>query len=231
MTRWLVLILCAAGATAPGCGPTRAASSKTTTSKPKKHQPSAPKKLDLKPVEVKADEFASIEAALTELDRVQELPNAEERNRGEIRVQTWLAMQRDKAAPLIIARVKDPQQDIARRITACRILGKLGPSGTDTLIAVATHDDSSQLRRKAVETLGLIKPAEKKTIDALIALLDDANTQVQWQVIDALIKIGQSAKGAASKLNELRQTHADESIRVSAGEALKKVDPRKTFVD
>jgi HEAT repeat protein len=99
------------------------------------------------------------------------------------------------------------------------------------LIAVAAKDNSSQLRRKAIETLGLVKPAESKSINALIALLDDADSQVQWQVIDALIKIGEPAKGAASKLSELRQNHADESIRVSAGEALKKVDPRKTFVD
>ena len=228
MSRWLSFLLVGTTLVAAGCGPTRTA---PTANKPKKPPTSEPKKLDIKPVEVKADEFPSVEEALAELDRVQELSNAEERNRGEIRVQNWLAMQPEKAAPLIIARAIDPQQDIARRITACRILGKLGPSGTDTLIALAAKADSSQLRRKAIETLGLLKPAEMKSISALITLLDDSDTQVQWQAIDALIKIGEPAKGAASKLNELRQNHADESIRVSAGEALKKVDPRKTFVD
>lgn len=215
-----------------GCGPTRTPPAKAVENRrAKKPQASAPKKLDIKPVEVKAEEFASVQDALDELDRVPQLPSADERNRGGIRVQTWLAMQQEKAAPLIIARVSDPQQDIARRIVACRILGKLGPSGTDTLIAVASKNESSQLRRKAIETLGLMKPVEKKSIDALIALLDDADTQVQWHVIDALIKIGEPARGAAGKLNELRQNHADESIRVAAGEALEKIEPRKTLVD
>jgi HEAT repeat protein len=229
MLRLLAVVLIVA---AVGCGPTRTPPTKTAENRqPQKPQASEPKKLDIKPVEVQADEFASVQEALDELDRVPQLTSAEERNRGEIRVQTWLAMQQEKAAPLLIGRVSDPQQDIARRIIACRILGKLGPSGTDTLIATAAKDESSQLRRKAIETLGLMKPVETKAIDALIALLDDADTQVQWQVIDALIKIGEPARGAAGKLNELRQNHADESIRVAAGEALEKVEPRKTLVD
>lgn len=231
MLRSLAILLAAALVAAMGCRPMRTPPVTTAENQLKKPKANESKKVDVKPVEVKADEFASVEDALAELDHVQQLPNIDEHNRGEIRVQNWLAMQQEKASPLIIARVKDPQQDIGRRITACRILGKLGPSGTDTLIVVAANDESSQLRRKAIETLGLIKPAETKSINALIALLDDADTQVQWQVIDALIKIGEPAKGAASKLNDLRQNHADESIRVSAGEALKKVDPRRTLVD
>lgn len=228
MTRLMILAMMAAALTTFGCGPTRTAPVKPAAAKPQKAEP---KKLDIKPVEVKADEFASVEAALTELDRVLEMPDGEERNRAEIRAQNWLAMQQAAAVPLVAQRASNTEQSLARRITACRILGKLGPGGLDTLIALAAKDDSSQLRRKAIESLGLMKPAEQRTIETLIAQLDDADTQVQWQTIDALIKIGEPAKAAASKLRELRQNHADESIRVSAGEALKKVDPRQTFVD
>jgi HEAT repeat protein len=227
MKRWITLVLVPALAIA-GCGGTRTTPTKVAGKKPERTEP---KKLDIKPVEVKADEFATAEDALSELDRVLEMPDGEDRNRAEIRVQTWLAMQGEAAVPLVAERASNAQQSMARRITACRILGKLGPGGVDTLIALAAKEDSSQLRRKAIETLGVMKPAEKRTIDALIAQLDDADTQVQWQTIDALIKIGEPAKAAASKLSELRQTHVDESVRVSAGEALKKVDPRKTFVD
>jgi HEAT repeat protein len=226
--RWIALVLIAGALAISGCGPTRATPAKTVANKRKK---SEPKKLDIKPVEVKADEFSSVEEALTELDRVLEMPDGDDRNRAEIRAQNWLAMQGSAAVPLVAERASDADQSIARRITACRILGKLGPGGVDTLVALAGKDDSSQLRRKAIETLGVMKPVEKRSIDALIEQLDDADTQVQWQTIDALIKIGEPAKAAASKLSELRQSHADESIRVSAGEALKKVDPRKTFVD
>jgi HEAT repeat protein len=214
-----------------GCGPTRTPPANTADSKPKKPKVSEPKKLDIKPVEVKADEFASVEEALTELDRVLEMPAGEARNRAEIRAQAWLAMQGAAAVPLVAQRASDTQQSLAVRITACRILGKLGPGGVDTLTALAAEDDSNQLRRKAIETLGMMKPVEQRAIAALIARLDDSDTQVQWQAIDALIKIGEPAKAAAGKLNELRQSHADESIRVSAGEALKKVDPRTTFAD
>jgi HEAT repeat protein len=230
MKTWLVLG--AAVLILTGCGGgTTAPQKPATTKKPKKTEKAEPKKLDIKPVEVKADEFPSVEAALTELDKVLQMPDGEERNRAEIRVQMWLALQQDKAVPLVAARAADPQQSVPVRITACRILGKLGPTGVDTLLQLAGKGDSNQLRRKAIETLGGMKPPEKKTIEELISLLDDTDTQVQWQVIDALIKIGQPAKAASAKLNELRKEHADEQIRVSAGEALKKVDPRKTFVD
>jgi HEAT repeat protein len=228
MMRWVPLVLFAVALATLGCSGAPTAPAKTAAKKPKK---SEPKKLDIQPVEVKADEFASVEEALTELDRVLEMPDGDDRNRAEIRVQNWLAMQGGAAVPLVAQRASDAEQSIARRITACRILGKLGPGGVDTLIEIAAKGDSSQLRRKAIETLGIMRPAEKRSINALIAHLDDADTQVQWQTIDALIKIGEPAQAAASKLNELRQSHADESIRVSAGEALKKVDPRKTFVD
>jgi hypothetical protein len=130
MSRWLTFVLVAAAMAGAGCGPTQTVPATTTVRKPK--NASAPKKLEVQPVEVKVDEFVSVEAALAELDRVQELSSAEERNRGEIRVQKWLAMQQERAAPLVIAWASDPQQSIARRVAACRILGKLGPSGTDT---------------------------------------------------------------------------------------------------
>jgi HEAT repeat protein len=209
-------------------GGTTAAPSKAVA---RKSKPTEPKKLDIEPVEVKANEFASIDEALTELDRVLAMPDGEERNRAEIRVQNWLALQGEKAAPAVSARASDAQQPLASRITACRILGKLGPQGIDSLLAVATSGDSTQLRRKAIETLGNMRPADPKTISALVALLDDSDALVQWQVIDALGKFGERAKAAASKLGQLRQNHPDEKIRVSAGEALKKVDPRKTLID
>lgn len=212
-----------AGCDGPPPARTRPAAKKATKAEPKK--------LGVQPVKVQADEFASVQEALAELDGVLAMPDGAERNRAEIRVQSWLALQQDKAVPLIAQRASDTEQSIAVRITACRILGALGPGGTDTLIALASKDDSNQLRRKAIETLGAKKPPEKKSIARLIALLDDPDSQVQWQVIDALIKIGEPAKAASGKLNELRQNHADESIRVSAGEALKKVDPRQTFAD
>jgi HEAT repeat protein len=226
--RWLLVVLIAVLA---GCGGRSVATTPAPAKKAKKVEKTEPKQLDIKPVEVKADEFPSVEAALVELENVLQMPDGEERNRAEIRVQTWLAMQQDKAAGPVAAKAADGQQPIAMRITLCRILGKLGPAGLDTLIELAGKGDSLQLRRKAIETMGGMKPPDKKTIDQLIVLLDDPDTQIKWQTIDALIKIGQPAKAASKKLSDLRQNDKDESVRFSAGEALKKVDPRTTFVD
>jgi len=223
---WLLILL--AALLLAGCGGRREPEKPVATKKPKKTEP---KKLDIKPPpEIPADAFPSVDAALTELERVLQLPDGDERREGERRVQGWLKMQQEKAVPAVAAWASDSQKPLPERITACRLLSLLGPTGMDTLLQVASEGESVQLRRKAIESLGLMKP-EKKSVDKLIALLDDPDTQVKGTVIESLIRIGEPAKAASAKLNELRKTHAEEQIRVAAGQALKKVDPRRTFVD
>lgn len=223
--RWLIAAL--AVVLIAGCGDSQPEPKKTVAKKPKKPEPA---KLDIKPVEIPPDAFPSVEAALVELERVLALPDGDERKQAEIRAEGWLVLQQEKAVPAVAAWAADSQKGLPARITACRILRRLGPTGTDTLLVVASTGESVQLRRKAIESLGSMKP-EAKTVNKLIELLDDSDTQIQGQVIDSLIRIGEPAKAASKKLNELRQTHAEEQIRVAAGQALKKVDPRKTFVD
>src|SRR6185503_5809388 len=149
----------------------------------KKPEKVEPKKIDIPPVEVKPDEFPSVEAALEELKSVLQMTDDNERNRAEIRVQMWLVMQADKAVPVVAARAGDSAEDVKMRITLCRILGKLGPAGIDTLITLADKGDSSQLRRKAIETLGMMKPPETRAIDEMIVLLDEPDMQVKSQTI------------------------------------------------
>lgn len=231
MSRWLMLLLTTATLASFGCDDGAPASStKPAAKKNKKVDRPPPKQLDIKPVDVKADEFASVDAALIELERVLELSEDDERNRGEIRVQNWLALQQDKAVPLVAARAGDPEASVPMRITTCRILGKLGPAASSPLIVLTAKDEPIQLRVKATETLGLMQPSQT-TIAALVTLLDDREPKVQLEAIKGLSKIGPPAKSSAGKLSELRQRHADEGIRVAAGEALKKVDPRKALVE
>jgi HEAT repeat protein len=210
-----------------GCG--ASPPSQPTVAKP----PVAPKQSppEIKPVEVRPDEFPSIEAAFAELEKALALPDGNEQNRAVLRCQKWLALQQDKAVPITAEHASDPRQPLGMRLTACRILGLLGPAAVEPLLELADHADSTQLRRKAIETVSRMKPPAPKTIEKLIALLDDADSQIQWQVIEGLRQMGEPAKAAAAKLSQLRQEHAEEQIRVSAGEALKKVAPRKTFAD
>jgi len=232
MTSWFALApFLVASLFLIGCGETPPVSPKRKPAA----QPTASRDVDplieTKPVEVFADEFPSVEAALTELQRATELPDGEEQNRAILRCQMWLALKPEETVPFVAQRAADPRQSLAMRIHACRILGGLGPTAIDPLLAIAEKADSSQLRRKALESLGRLKPHEPQPIQRLIALLDDADPQVQWQTIATLQQIGEPAQAAAEKLQHLRQKHPDEHIRVSAGEALKKVDPRRTLVD
>lgn len=184
-----------------------------------------------KPVEVKADEFASVEVAFMELEKALALPDGDEQNRAVLRCQKWLALQQQKAVPITAERASEPRQPLGMRLTACRILGQLGPAAVEPLLTLADDADVNQLRRKAIETVSRMRPPDPRTIDKLIVLLNDSDSQIQWQAIDGLRQIGEPAKAAAEKLSQLRQTHPEEQIRVSAGEALKKVAPRKTFAD
>jgi HEAT repeat protein len=209
-----------------GCGSapeTKAAPPKKKTKK------SEPVKLDIKPVEVSAGEFPSVAAALEELERVLKMPDGEDRNRAEIRVQKWLVLQGDKAVPEVAAKATSKSESLETRITTCRILGKLGPAAEKPLMTIIDEAESNQLRRKAIQTLGSLEKPTPAIIDKLIALLDDKDTQALQYAIDALKAIGPPAKAAAGKLSDLRQKHSEEQIRVAAGEALKKVEPRKTL--
>jgi HEAT repeat protein len=229
---WPVVVVCVGLLSGGlGCG-SRALPPQPAAAKPKKVSASpAPQPAAAKPVTVTVDEFSSIEAAWSELERSLALPEGDAQKRAILRCQQWLALQQDRAVPLTAQRATETEQSLAVRLTACRILGLLGPAADEPLLDVARTGEASQLRRKAIETLGRKKPVAPPTVDGLIALLDDGDAQVQWQAIDALQAIGGPAQGAAERLNALRRDHAEEQIRVSAGEALKKVAPRRSFVD
>ncbi len=214
-----------------GCGggeSDTSAAQKNTAKPTKKSKPKPP--VEIAVITVKADEFPSIEAALEALAANFQAPEGQARKDQEVRVQKWLVMQGAAAVPAVAGKAGDAAESLEMRITTCRILGQLGTTAVDPLIEIAHSDAPTLLRRKAIESLGVMQ-ADRKVIDALIELLDDSDSLIQWQAIDGLKKFGPAAKAAAPKLAQLRKDGAEESVRVSAGEVLKIIDPRATFVD
>ncbi len=116
----------------------------------------------------------------------------------------------------------------------CSTLSQLGPDAAPHLIKVLSSDKLA-LRKRAADQLGFIKPTTPKVIDTLIALLDDKEHDVRLYAIKSLDTIGEPANKATPKLqsilNSLDDKRDSETLRSAAKEALKSVDPRKTFVN
>jgi len=210
-----------------GCGATPTAkkpAKKKITAKPVSTQPI----VDFPKVDQNA--YASVDDAFS---RVPPLVKSTDPNVGQelLKVETWLQQQGPTIAPQLTGKIKDANEDLAIRLTACRVISKLGAIATPTLLD-ALALEPRQLRLKATECLGRVKPADGKSIKKLIALIDDKDFDQRKIAIAALAQIGPPAKEAVPKLlSILNDTNEDETIRGNAKHALKLVDPRKGLMN
>ena len=215
-----------------GCGPT--ASGKSAKKASKK---AAPKKVEEPfvppppPPKVDQSAFASVDDAMT---KVEELVKNQDEKTGKemLIVETWLQMQGDKIAPELAAKIKDTAGPLPTRITACRVLMKLGPTSATPVLMEATGSEPRELRVKAIECLGRLKPTSKEIVDKVIALIDDPDFEQRKAALGALAAIGKPAGKAKDRLVAiLNDTKEDETIRSLAKKALKEVDPRKGLMN
>lgn len=84
-------------------------------------------------------------------------------------------------------------------------------------------DPDEDVRAAAAESLGLIGPAAKPAIPALIGALHDSSAEVRALAAQALGKLGVEARAAAGPLRELHDD-PDESVRAAAAAALGKLE-------
>jgi HEAT repeat protein len=217
---WMLLVvLCT------GCGVEHNAESRPPAKKSSREKP--PPSGPAKKV-VAADAFASVPAAL---DHVETLSaNGGPSSDDLVKIETWIGMQGTKAAPELAAAVKDPDRHLAARITACRVLARLGAAGEPTLIE-ASHGEPRQLRLKATESLGRIEPTDARIVKTLAELLDSDDFDQRKAAFTALANVGPPAAQADTDLvpklmSVLNDTKEDETIRGLAKTALKRVDPR-----
>jgi hypothetical protein len=228
----LFLLAMAAVLCLAGCGPAASGkSAKKTSKKP------APKKVEEPfvppppPPKVDQSAFASVDDAMT---KVEELVKNQDEKTGKemLIVETWLQMQGDKIVPELSAKIKDTAGPLPSRITACRVMMKLGPTAATPVLMEATASEPRELRVKAIECLGRLKPTTKEIVEKVIGLIDDPDFEQRKAALGALANIGKPGGGAKDRLQAiLNDTKEDETIRSLAKKALKAVDPRKGLMN
>jgi hypothetical protein len=194
---------------------------------------SQPQKLPPPPV-VPDSAYASVAQAMAEVEVATHSGRAEDQQK-LVRVEQWLGMQGAKIEPELAAVIKDPAAGLASRVTACRVLARLGPRATPTLLEAAATG-TKQVRVKAIESLGRIKPPSEEISLKLVALLDDPDVGARRAALLALSHIGPPAKTAAPSLVQkltgiLNDPKADDTLRTAAHSALKKIEPRTTLAE
>lgn len=210
-----------------GCGEMPSAES---ASKPKKKKSTSTAQPMATAPEVSADSYASVEAALAEAER---LTKSGDVNAGRelLKIEMWLEMQGAAIAGELSSKVNDGSQGLATRMTACRVLSRLGAVAKPTIMQ-ASQSDTAMLRVKAIECLGKIKPSDDEIIKRLLTLLEGKEFSERKAALGALANVGPAAKDAVPKLVAiLNDQSEDETIRGAAKKALKEVDPRKGLMN
>lgn len=220
----LWLIIATAGLLAAGCGEVPGPAAKKSTKK--KTTPATSVAAAPAMPEVKADAYPSVDAAMAEVETLSKSGDADTGMR-LLKIETWLQMQGEKIAPDLAGKIKNPQTGLATRLTACRVLSRMGPVAAPTLMEAAAGEPK-QLRLKAIESLGRVQPSSREILDKLLALVDEDDFDTRKVALGAITNIGPPAKSAVPKLvSILNDVNEDETIRSLAKSALKKVDPRK----
>jgi HEAT repeat protein len=144
---------------------------------------------------------------------------------------TWLGAQGQPTIERMTAIMNDPAGDVADRLAACMVLGHIGDPARQELLAALTSD-LFNVRARAAQELGKMRPLTKETIAALLSRLrEETDNRVLVQVIMALGEIGEPAKAAAPQLLAIRDgpDNYDDTLRNAAHAAIKKIDPRRDF--
>lgn len=173
-------------------------------------------------------EFASVDAAFAEVERLSGEPSAGPQR---MQVERWFHDQGERIASELAAKLADADAGTASRMAACRVLARLGPTARPALLA-ASEGPPDPVRIKAIESLARLEPVDAETVAKLITLIDDDDRDVRRAAIAGLKHVGPPAKDASARLQAiLSDASEEETIRAAAKEALKSVAPRRTLVD
>lgn len=193
---------------------------------PKKKKPKKPGAVPAAKIDIDPNMYGSVAEAFEDVKR---LAASGEASAGHelLKTETWIVRQGEQNVGMLSERVADNGENLAVRMTACRILAKLGPPGRPAVIA-ATDSSKKELRVKAIESLGRIKPVDRASVDKLMSLLDDKEYDIRKAALLGIKATEKEGAAATTKLmSVLNNTNEDETIRSLAKDALKSVDPRK----
>jgi len=125
----------------------------------------------------------------------------------------WLGAARGAAGAVVIDRLARSDADADFRQHLTFVLTLTGPTGVDTLIDLARHDASAQVRGQALFWLG--QKAGQRAIGTLAGALDnDPDSQVRRQAVFAISQLPKD--DGIPKLIELARTHRDPGVRQQA---------------
>jgi HEAT repeat protein len=86
----------------------------------------------------------------------------------------------------------------------------------------ALQDPSVKVRKKAVQALGFVGPADPAALPALTQALRDGDAGVRAEAVLALLNLGAAARDALSALEEARNDR-NAAVRAYAAKAVEKV--------
>ncbi|MBC8869567.1 MAG: HEAT repeat domain-containing protein [Planctomycetes bacterium] len=177
---------------------------------------------------VEPDSFAGIPEAINAL--------ADAAKNGDddklLQATKWLMIEGDAAVDPLAQVLNDEQADLAPRIAVCRTLRELGSKAKPALIQ-ALGSESKQLQLNAIKALGLVRPADRDTVQTLMDLLDSDDERLQLEAILALGNIGPPAKDMCGErlVGILNDAEENGTLRDAAKRALKNINPRRKFTD
>ncbi|SRR5258708_988200 len=87
----------------------------------------------------------------------------------------------------------------------------------------ALNASDAKERKKAVEALGYVGPADSAVIPALVGAVKDQDAAIRAQAVLALLNISPDAKEAIPVLTEA-QNDNDALVREYAGKAIKRIE-------
>jgi aminopeptidase N len=129
----------------------------------------------------------------------------------------------------------DSHRDVIRNAALRGLCQCKDPQAFQTLVQWTNHGHSRTCRRTAIGALAdvlseneLSAEQKKLALSTIERHLSDSGPRVRSTAIQALAKIPKLAKAYRSKIEELAERDANESIRVAAGKLLKKMDDTDT---
>jgi hypothetical protein len=155
----------------------------------------------------------------------------EDDQKTRIVAQQYLIDQGSASIEPVGALVMDTGENVRTRMTACRVLGKLGQPAKPKLVA-GLQAKEQIVKLNALEQLSVLTPTSEDIVDILIAHLDDDDMRVQRVALSGLAYIGEPAGKAEKRLLTMLNTYSEnDTLRGGAKKALKAVNPRTSFRD
>ena len=144
----------------------------------------------------------------------------------------WLASKGQPVVERMTAIMNDTTAGATQRLGGCIVLGKVGAAARPQIIQAALSSDLGEVRKRAAEELGQMKPPTRETVDTLVIMLDKEEDElVLRHAIKALGKIGEPAKAAVAKLEAMLENPDghDRLTLVDVNSAIKEINPRVGF--